>query len=81
LFWIIMAKLNTANLRTIISVAILVGTEIIAASLALGWALGGLLSLSSTLRMVLVGACLLLGVYVLYLFVRNANRIEPIRGE
>jgi hypothetical protein len=77
-----MAKsINKANLRTIISVAILVGTEIIAASLALGWALGGLLELSDTLRMILVGACLLLGVYVLYLFVRNANRVEPIRSE
>jgi hypothetical protein len=76
-----MAKLNTANLRTIISVAILVGTEIIAASLALGWALGGLLDLSDTLRMVLIGLCLLLGCYVLYLFLRGANRVEPIRSK
>ncbi len=74
-------KLNPANLRTIISVAILVGTEIIAASLALGWALGGLLNLSDTLRAVLVGACLVLGIYVLYLFLRNANRVEPIQSE
>ncbi len=59
-------KLNPANLRTILSVAVLVGTEIIAASLALGWAVGGLLDLSDALRAVLVGACLLVGVYVLY---------------
>jgi uncharacterized membrane protein YoaK (UPF0700 family) len=74
-------KLNPANLRTIVSVAILVGTEIIAASLALGWALGGLLNLSDTLRAVLVGACLVLGVYVLYLFLKSANKVEPIYGE
>jgi hypothetical protein len=73
--------LNSANLRTIVSVAILVGTEIIAASLALGWALGGLLQLSDTLRAVLVGLCLLLGCYVLFLFLRSANRVEPIRTD
>ncbi len=72
-------RINTANLRTIVSVAILVGTEIIAASLALGWAMGGLLNLSDTLRAVLVGACLLAGCYVVYLFVRKASRVEPIR--
>jgi hypothetical protein len=72
-------KINTANLRTIISVAILVGTEILAASLAFGWAIGGLLDLSETMRAVLVAACLLLGLYVVYLFVRKANRVEPIR--
>jgi hypothetical protein len=57
--WTIMAKkLNIGNLRTITSVAILVGTEILAASLALGWALGGLLELSETLRLVLILTCL-----------------------
>ena len=71
-------KLNPANLKTIVSVMILVGTEIIAASLALGWAMGGLLDLSDTLRWILIGACLLGGIYVLYVFFKTANRIEPI---
>jgi hypothetical protein len=74
-------KLNSANLLTVISVAILVGTEIIAASLAFGWAIGGLLDLSDTLRMVLVAACFLLGAYMVFLFLRAANRVEPVYTE
>jgi hypothetical protein len=74
-------KLNSANLLTVISVAILVGTEIIAASLAFGWALGGLLDLSDTLRMAVVALCFLFGAYVVYLFLRGANRVEPVFTE
>jgi hypothetical protein len=71
-------KLNRTNLTTIVSVAILVGVEILGASLALGWALGGLLGLSDTLRAVLVGSCLALGAYVLFVFMRQAVKAEPI---
>ncbi len=58
--------------------AILVGTEIIAAALALGWALGGLLGWGETARLGLIGASLILGVYLTYLFVMRALQAEPV---
>ena len=45
--------LNTTNLITLISVAILVGTELIALSLAAGWAVAGLFDLGKVTANVL----------------------------
>ena len=63
---------------TIVSVTILVGAEILGAALALGWALGGVLELSETLRQALIGLFLLGGVYAMYKFFRHAATVEPI---
>lgn len=71
-------KVNSRNLVTIISVAILVGTEILGAALALGWAVGGLMELGPTLTNGLIGICLLAGAYVIWRFVRHAMTVEPI---
>lgn len=72
------ARLNARNALVVVSVAILVGTEIIAAALALGWALGGLFGLGQVVSYSLIGGCLLIGAYLVYLFLRSAARIEPI---
>lgn len=71
-------RLNTQNLLTIVSVAVLVGTEILAASIALGWAVGGLMELGREMTMGLSAACFLLGLYGTWRFARHAAKIEPI---
>jgi hypothetical protein len=70
--------MNTKNLITIVSVAILVGTEILGAALALGWALGGMFELPDLWRQVLIGVFVALGAYGVWRFVQNAMRIEPV---
>jgi hypothetical protein len=70
-------KLNRENAMTVICAAILVGTEIIAAALALGWAVGGLMRWGQEFTIGLVLACFGGGVYLTYIFVRNALKAEP----
>jgi hypothetical protein len=71
-------RFNGKNLLTVVSVAILVGTEIIAAALAFAWAVGGLLELGQTVTQGLLVLALLLGSYAVWRFAKNAARIEPI---
>lgn len=71
-------RLNTKNLLTIISVTILVGTEIFGVSLALGWALSGIFELPDLWRAVLIGLFLIAGGYMVWRFFRHATTIEPI---
>jgi hypothetical protein len=70
--------INSRNLMTIASVTVLVGAEILGAALALGWALGGVLELSETLRQALIGVFLAGGLYAMYKFFRHAATVEPI---
>jgi hypothetical protein len=70
-------RLNRSNLMTVVCAAILVGTEILAAALALGWAAGGLMGWGRDVTNGLIALCLVGGLYIIYIFVRNAARIEP----
>ena len=70
-------RLNRSNVMAVICAAILVGTEIIAAALALGWAVGGLTGWGNEATMALIGLCFAGGIYLTYLFVRNAMKAEP----
>ena len=72
--------INVAHLSTLIAVAILVGTELVGASWAAGWALGGLFQLDPTISRVLEVLFSLLGFVGLYFFMKTAIRNEPIRG-
>jgi hypothetical protein len=71
-------RLNRKNLITIVSVTILVGTEILGAALALGWALGGAFELPDLWRSVMIGAFMAGGLYMMVRFYRNAEKVEPI---
>ena len=74
------APINWTNATTLLSVAILVGTELIGAGAAAGWAIGGLFQLGETITHALRGRvhpCRLTG---LYYFLRAALAHEPIRG-
>lgn len=70
-------RFNRANAVAVICAAILVGTEILAAALALGWAVGGLMELGREITFALIAICLGVGIYSIVIFVRNAIKAEP----
>ncbi len=75
-------RINSRNLVTAISVIILVGTEILGAALAFGWAMGGLLELGGVLTAVLIGVSVMAGLYGIYSFARRVLAVEtPYRTE
>ncbi len=71
-------RFNRQNALTVICAAILVGTEIIAAALALGWATGGLMGWGQEFTIGLIALSLAGGCYLTYRFVRAAVKAEPI---
>ncbi len=74
------APINWTNALTLISVAILVGTELIGAGAAAGWAIGGLFQIGDLLTHSLEAVFILMALTGLYFFLRAAIRHEPIRG-
>jgi hypothetical protein len=72
--------INWQNALTIVSVAILVGTEVVGMTWAAGWALGGLFQLPGVVSAAVEIAGALFGFVLLYYFVRAALKVEPIRG-
>ncbi len=76
-------SLNTRNLVTIVSLAILVGTELIGVALAAGWAVSGLFELhlifGPHVDKVLMGLFTALGLYAMVRFMQRAIQVEPIR--
>jgi hypothetical protein len=72
-------KVNWLNLSTLVAVAVLVGTEMIGASWAAGWALGGYLQLDPLVSHVIEGVFAACGLVLVYYFMRTAIRHEPIR--
>ena len=74
------APINRTNTLTLISVAILVGTELIGAGAAAGWAIGGLFQLGESLTRTLEGVLILAALTGLFYFLRAALAHEPIRG-
>ncbi|HEY8125100.1 MAG TPA: hypothetical protein VIF88_06735 [Methylocystis sp.] len=72
--------INYLRLSTLVAVAILVGTELVGASWAAGWALGGLFQLDPLISRALEIIFSLAGLIGLYFFMRTALRNEPIRG-
>jgi hypothetical protein len=74
------APINWTNATTLLSVAILVGTELVGAGAAAGWAIGGLFQLGETITHVLEGVLVLAALTGLFYFLRAALAHEPIRG-
>ncbi len=72
--------INPVHLSTLIAVAILVGTELVGASWAAGWALGGLFQLDPMVSRAIEVIFSLMGFVGLYFFMKTAIRNEPIRG-
>jgi hypothetical protein len=65
---------------TLASVAVLVGTELVGAGIAAGWAIGGLFQLGAIITHTLEAALTLLALTGLFYFLRAALAHEPIRG-
>jgi quinol-cytochrome oxidoreductase complex cytochrome b subunit len=72
-------KINWLHVSTLTAVAILVGTEVVGASWAAGWALGGFLQLDPLISRFFEIVFALCGFVLLYFFMRTAIRHEPIR--
>ncbi len=72
-------SISVVRLSTIVAVAILVGTEVVGASWAAGWAIGGIMQLPPLISRGLEVAFGLIGFVLLYFFMRVALRHEPIR--
>jgi hypothetical protein len=68
------------NVTTLVGAAILVGTELVGVSWAAGWALGGMFGLSPMISHAVEGLGILIGLALVYYFVRAALRHEPIRA-
>jgi hypothetical protein len=73
-------SINWLHVSTLIAVGILVGTEMVGASWAAGWALGGLLQFSPFVSRIIEGLFALCGVVLLYYFMRTAISNESIRN-
>ena len=65
---------------TLVSVAVLVGTELVGAGAAAGWAIGGLFQLGELVTHALEVVLVLLALTALFYFLRAALAHEPIRG-
>ncbi len=72
--------INWLNLSTLVAVAVLVGTEMVGASWAAGWALGGLLQLDPLISRIFEIGFTLCGFVLLYYFMRTAIKHERIRA-
>lgn len=70
-------RMNWTNVITVVSAAILIGTEIIGAGFAAGWAIAGLFGLGDIGAYVLQALFGVLACYIIFNFVRRAARIEP----
>lgn len=72
-------NLNLSNLVTVISLSILVGTEVFGVALASGWAIAGLFELGATVSYILMAIFSAAGVWAMIGFVRGALKVEPAR--
>ncbi|MCC0806274.1 hypothetical protein FPV16_08610 [Methylobacterium sp. W2] len=71
--------MNTRNLITIVSMMVLVGTEVFAVAIAAGWALAGLFDLGDTVGHVLMVLFSSIAAWIMLQLWRRAVSIEPIR--
>jgi hypothetical protein len=72
--------INWTNAVTLASVAVLVGTELIGAGAAAGWAIGGLFQLGDLVTHGLEAVLVAVALTALFYFLRAALAHEPIRG-
>ncbi|GJE27710.1 hypothetical protein [Methylobacterium organophilum] len=71
--------MNTRHLITVLSLMVLVGTEVFAAAISAGWALAGLFELGDTIGHVLMALFSLLAAWIMLQLWRRATSIEPLR--
>ena len=72
-------SVNWINVLTIVSVAVLVGTELVGAAGAAGWAIGGLFQLGDLITHILEVALILLALFGLTRFLQAVVGHEQLR--
>ncbi len=72
-------RLHTGNLVTVISVMILVGTEVFGFAIAFGWALAGIFELGDVVMYAMMAAFSAFGAYLLWMLLQSVLENEPIR--
>ena len=72
--------MNTRNLITIVSMMVLVGTEVFGVALAAGWAIAGLLELGDIVGYALMAVFSLAALYAMIHLWQRSTSIEPLRG-
>jgi hypothetical protein len=72
------SRINWTSLSTIVSAAILVGTELLGAAWASGWAIAGLFELGPTVEVALQVVFGILALVIIAAFLRNAIHVEPV---
>lgn len=70
--------LNTRSTITILSLMVLVGTEVFAVAIAAGWAVAGLLELGEHVGYGLMAAFSLFAAWIMLHLWRRATSIEPV---
>jgi hypothetical protein len=70
-------RINWVSVITVLSAAILIGAEVFGAAYAGSWAIATLFGFQGFVARILDALFLACGVYVMYRFIRNAQRVEP----
>ena len=71
---------NARNAITIVSMMVLVGTEVFAVAVAAGWALAGIFDLGDRVGHVLMGVFSLFAAWIMLQLWRRATSIESLRA-
>ena len=71
-------SINWTSMSTILSAAILIGTELLGAAWASGWAIAGFFELGPEVEVALQVVFGILALFLIFVFLRQAVRIEPI---
>jgi len=70
-------KIVWIHVLTVVSAAVLIGAEVFGAAFAGSWALSNLMGFGPTGALVLDIVFVLLGVVVMFQFIRAAQKVEP----
>lgn len=70
-------RINWPSVITVISAAVLIGAEVFGVAYAGGWALATLFGFEEIGQRIFEAILVALGLYVMYLFIRNAQSVEP----
>lgn len=73
-------RTNWRNLITILSIMVLIGTEVFGVAISAGWAIAGLFELGDIVGYALMGIFSLFAVYILAALWRRCTAVEPISG-
>jgi hypothetical protein len=74
-------RINWLNVLTVVSAAILISAEVFGAAFAGGWAVANLLELGNDGIHIFQAIFFVLGIAVMFAFVRHAQEVEPFLTE